>query len=381
MKSCVSAVFALATSVFAGSALGQERSELLRVDELLGKASLLHSGQAQVAEPGAQLVAGDVLTVDRDSRVTLRLGRHGLIELGPAAEIEVERVPFATYAHDLRTILRLRSGYLRMIWKQPPLDINWPLFIYFGADRANLISGEYFFERSESRMLACAAEGQLEIAGEGLKQTYVNPDQCWQTAGSEPLTNAVAMEAWVAVRQSRSLGSVAPATVAAKSEVAAVTPKPTPSPAPKPPQEDLPNNRALPKPPSAAAVDQKPSAIPGGTQSPTATQSTVPAKPAVSKPPPPAAEPKPKPTAPEKAPPPAGKWAVNVASLPDRASADLELSKLKRAGFDGLIAEATVKGRVWYRVQVAGLSDAKAADVMTARLKQAGYNQVWVIRP
>lgn len=455
---CLAAVIAFALAPVAAHAQGQ----LLRIQELQGKAELQRGGRSQAAAEGGVLQADDTLVLGSGARAALKLGRHGLIELGPGSSVQIERLPFATYATDLRTVLRLQNGYLRVIWKQPPLDINWPLFVYVDTDSANLITGEYFFEKSSlgkggERRALCSAEGDLTLTGSGhADSTKVEADNCWIVApGVAGLRKAVDMDDWVAVRQGRALGSVAeapktavasasmpaPAVASPPSTVAAATAQPTAKPAEKPVEKT--------QGPSAPAVVASPNASSGSlaaaqptspvyapkpsTESPKPAQGTpapapVPAyKPApapassaasVNPNPPPlpayrpssvAATPGSAPaTSPTPAPLPAyqpatpapavveaprptsrpatavggdGRWAVNIASLPDRASAQKELARLGKSGFVGAIAEAQVKGKTWYRIQVQGLRSREEADDIAGQLKSAGYAAPWVIKP
>ena len=401
MKSAVAFCLAAVTAFALMPAAAYAQGQLLRIQELQGKAELQRGGRSQAAAEGGVLQADDILVLASGARAALKLGRHGLVELGPGSSVQIERLPFATYATDLRTVLRLRQGYLRVIWKQPPLDINWPLFVYVDTDSANLITGEYFFEKSSlgkagERRALCSAEGDLTLTGAGhADSTKVEADSCWIVApGVTGLRKAVDMDDWIAVRQDRALG---PVSEAPKTAVAAA---PTPA-------------LAGPAPVVAAAVPQaaKPAEKPQLAAAPNASGAAAPPtlpvyvpKPAVESPPKPATNApatnpaplpayKPAPAAVVEAPKPtskpavassaggSGRWAVNIASVPDRPSAQKELARLGKSGFAGAIAEAEVKGKTWYRIQIQGLQSREEANDIAEQLKSAGYASPWVIKP
>lgn len=423
MKSAVAFCLA-ATAAFAFiPATAYAQGQLLRIQELQGKAELQRGGRSQAAAEGGVLQADDTLVLGSGARAALKLGRHGLVELGPGSSVQIERLPFATYATDLRTVLRLQQGYLRVIWKQPPLDINWPLFVYVDTDSANLMTGEYFFEKSRSeksgdRRALCSAEGDLTLTGTGHAEgTKIEADSCWiVTPAVAGLRKAVDMDDWVAVRQGRALARVAevPKTaVAAASVPASPPPSPalaaspspnvlaatqptmpvyTPKPTVEPPKPavNAPTPAAVPAPlpaykPSPAPVSSTPALNPNPAPLPAYKPATLPPPVAEAPKPSPAAKPIPAPV-PAPSPAPAssagdGRWAVNIASVPDRPSAQKELAKLGKSGFAGAIAEAQVKGKTWYRVQIQGLPNREEADDTVKQLKSAGYAAPWVIKP
>ena len=301
-------------------------AQMLRLDSLQGSAELTRGQEHPLLNVGSALQADDVITLGAGARAALRLGRHGILELGPGSELAVERLPFASYADDLRTVLRLRRGFLRVIWKQPPLDIQWPLFVYLDSDRANLLSGEYFFEVGAEITAICVAEGGLALAGGSRDDTQaLEPDRCYRlVAGIAPQAREQRPQDWIAVRENRVLDrSMWAAAKPSAPVVATVAPKPI-------------------------------------------------AKPAV----PPAVKPKPAP-----APATADAWTLNLASFPDQASADKELARVKKAGFPGVVQPAEVKGRNWYRVQIQGLASRAEAQGMAEQLKRAGFSQAWVMKP
>jgi cell division septation protein DedD len=323
-------------------------AQMLRLDNLQGRAELTRGKDHPALDDKTAIVADDVIKVGADSKLSLHLGRHGILELGAGSEIEIERVPFASYADDLRTVVRLRRGFLRVIWKQPPLDIHWPLFVYMDSDRASLATGEYFFEVGTEINAICVAEGELALAGGSRDDAQVlDPDTCYRlVAGIPPQPRAQQPQDWIAVREHRALDRsmwAAPAVAAAEQK-----PAPSKAPAAKPAAKT-----PVVKTPPAPKVAEKP----------------------VEKP-----APAPKPPR-EVSKPSGGAWTLNLASFPDQASADKELARLKKAGFPGIVQPADVKGRNWYRVQIQGLASKEEAQGMSEQLKTSGFMQAWILKP
>ncbi len=65
----------------------------------------------------------------------------------------------------------------------------------------------------------------------------------------------------------------------------------------------------------------------------------------------------------------AGNWVVQVASIPNQASAAELESKLKAGGYPAFIEKAEVNGRTTYRVQVGPEADRARAEQTAARLR------------
>ncbi|MDB5967946.1 MAG: Sporulation domain protein [Hydrocarboniphaga sp.] len=313
-------------------------AQMLRLDSQQGSVELTRGKEHPLLKADTAILADDVIKVGADSSLSLHLGRHGILEMGPGSELEVERLPFASYADDLRTVLRLRRGFLRVIWKQPPLDISWPLFVYMDSDRASLATGEYFFELGTEINAICVAEGELALAGGGRDDAQLlQADTCYRlVAGIPPQPRDQQPDDWIAVREHLALdrGMWGAPKAAAPAVVAAAAPK----------------------------VDK--------AAKPAPTTPNPAEKPAVVRAPPP-----------ETAVARAGAWTLNLASFPDQASADKELARLKKAGFPGVVQPADVKGRNWYRVQIQGLASKEEAQGMSGQLKAAGFMQAWIMKP
>lgn len=331
-------------------------AQMLRLDQLQGSAELTRGDTHPPLNAATAIVADDQIKVGAGSKLSLLLGRHGILELGAGSELTVERLPFASYADDLRTILRLRRGFLRVIWKQPPLDIKWPLFVYMDSDRAALLSGEYFFEVGSEINAICVAEGGLALQGGSRDEAQaLEPDTCYRMVpGVPPQPRDQRPEDWIAVRANRALDRsmwAMPAVAARASPPAAATAAPA-----------LPGITApMVTPPAAKPVAPKPAEKP-------AVKSVAPA---------PASPPRVVAAAAVAD----GGWTLNLASFPDQASADKELARLKKAGFPGVVTPADVKGRNWYRVQIQGLASREEAQGMAEQLKGSGFMQAWILRP
>lgn len=360
MKSSVAASLMLLS--IALSALPQAASaQMLRLDSLQGSAELTRGGQHPPLTKETAIADDDVVKVGAGSKLSLLLGRHGILELGAGSELLVERVPFASYSDDLRTILRLRRGFMRVIWKQPPLDIRWPLFVYMDSDRASLLSGEYFFEVGSEINAICVAEGGLALAGGSRDEAQaLEPDTCYRMVpGVPPQPRDQQPDDWIAVRQNRALDR----SMWSAPMVAAVPPPVVATPV-------LPGVSApLATPPVVKAAPVKPAEKPVEKPAAKLVEKPVVAAPAA-KPPKVAA-----------APVVGGGWTLNLASFPDQSSADKELARVKKAGFPGVVQPADVKGRNWYRVQIQGLASREEAQGMAAQLKASGFLQAWIMKP
>ncbi|WP_428312113.1 SPOR domain-containing protein [Hydrocarboniphaga sp.] len=341
-------------------------AQMLRLDQLQGSAELTRGDTHPPLNAETAIVADDQIRVGAGSKLSLRLGRHGILELGAGSELTVERLPFASYADDLRTILRLRRGFLRVIWKQPPLDIKWPLFVYMDSDRAALLSGEYFFEVGSEINAICVAEGGLALQGGSRDEAQaLEPDTCYRMVpGVPPQPRDQRPEDWIAVRANRALDRSMWAMPAVASSA---SPPVTATAAAAPPLPGI--TAPVVTPPAVRPVPPKPAEKPA----------EKPAVKSVAKAPVPAPASPPRVVAAAAVA--GGGWTLNLASFPDQASADKELARLKKAGFPGVVTPADVKGRNWYRVQIQGLASREEAQGMAEQLKGSGFMQAWILKP
>ncbi len=394
---------------------------ILLIDQTSGVAGVQRDGKRLALPAGAALQEQDLIVTDRSGRMTLRLGRHGFVEVGPNAEVGIERLPFAAYARDLKSIFSVSKGYFRVVWKHPQVSSNWPLYVYMAGHRVSLSSGEYFFHNRGESQTACVAAGQIALqaaGGEGVET--IKPPACAQLAGTKPpVINARNPDDWIAVRRSFSIEATA-ATLLARGPSA---PAPLPAAPAKPVIRTAPvaavasasppvaiaaaSNEALPStapyvaPPSTAQGASLPAARTGSAPIIAAPAAPAPSKPAAvpaSKAP--AATPSSaaatitapliigqvsaapvttKPVAAKTS----GGWVLNVASYADGSAAEAEAARLRAAGYRAAAAiPATVNGKPWYRVQMSGYASEAEARAAALELKtQLGLQNIWVLKP
>lgn len=367
---------ALALSTFVVLGAARADDAVLTVDTVSGGVTVERDGKRVTPKVGEALQEQDLLVTQGNGRLTLRFARHGFLDVGPNTEAGVERLPFAAYAKDLKSIFSLSRGYLRVVWKHPQLSTSWPLYIYMSGHRISLTSGEFFFQHNGSEQLACTAAGQLALQAVGAEGVEtIRPPACSRlVAGLPSQTLPRNPDDWIAVRRGFSLSPDA--------EVAAVVPRAAPS-AP----------RAVRDPAPAAGDD-----LPGVSTSVAAGPGPVVAAPVLPTPTPaprtgmvPAAQvpsaPAPSIASPASAPASAtadrrGGWALNVASYADTASAEKQAQQLRDAGYAGAVQSATVNGKVWYRVQVIGYASQQAARAAAQELQaRLGLKGIWVVKP
>ena len=343
--------------------------DVLTVDNVSGTASVDRLGTRSELKRGDQLSERDVVHVGAGGSLMLDFAGHGFIEVGPGAEIGIEKLPFATYADDLKTIFSLTHGYFRVVWKLPPQGGDWPLFVYFGSQHAALIPGEYFFDNQSGVARACVAAGHLSVlpnAGSELQK--LRPSACYRfVAGLPPERVPHEPSAWIAVRHSFDIDApTSPEAMLAANDTGSDDPGP-----------DF----------ATAAAASAPAAIPAPrVSSPPAVKPAAPAA-LAPKPMPAAASPPAAAVASAVAPAPtlppggSGEWGVNVASYPSTEDADKHAQQLRAAGYAATVQQAQVKGQNWYRVQLKGYPSADAARAVASELQaRFAYQGLWVNR-
>lgn len=418
---------------------------ILLIDQTSGVAGVQRNGKRLALQAGDALQEQDLIVTDRSGRMTLRLGRHGFVEVGPNAEVGVERLPFAAYARDLKSIFSVSKGYFRVVWKHPQLSSSWPLYVYMAGHRVSLVSGEYFFQNLGPEQRACVAAGQIALqasGGEGVET--IKPPSCVTfAAGKPPQTAPRSPDDWIAVRRGFSIEATA-GTLLAR-ETAPV--ESTPPPVAKPVISTAPAAMASLPPPTAIPSAQPPvvdEPLAAEPQAGTSTAATMPLGPVRAAPvlpaptgaprtavapalpvfepqiyPPPSAVPplatsspiligqvQAAPATPEvKAlPPPApvatkpaaavqtaavtpaagsGAWALNIASYSEAAVAEREVVRLRAAGYASALSQpATINGKSWHRVQIGGYTSESAARAAALELKaKLGVQNIWVLKP
>lgn len=333
--------------LLAAAAFAARAGAVLTVDSAAGAVGVDRLGTSLVLKPGDPLKERDLVKVGADGKLSLAFADHGFMELGPDSQIAIEKLPFASYADDLKTIFSLTRGYLRVVWRLPPQPGGWPLFVYFGSQHAALSTGEYFFDDQAGVARACVAAGRLSVlpnAGSELQD--LRPSACYRfVAGLPPEKVVHDGSAWIAVRRGFNIdapsspeamlaanddgsgGAAAPQQAAAASRPAApVRRRPPP---------------AAPKLVAAAASPALPA--PGGAASGS------------------------------------GEWGVNVASYPVLDDADRHAQQLRAAGYAATVQQAQVKGHAWFRVQLSGYSSADAARAAASELQaRFAYKGLWV---
>lgn len=372
---------------------------ILFIEQSSGVAGVQRDGKRLALQAGEALQEQDLIVTERSGRVTLRLGRHGFVEVGPNAEIGVERLPFAAYARDLKSIFSVGKGYFRVVWKHPQLSSNWPLYVYMSGHRISLSSGEYFFQNLGEQQRVCVAAGQIALQAAGSESLEtIKPPACVQLdAKSAPKVTPRNPDDWIAVRRAFSIEATA-ATLLARDTTPAepaappvakpiITTAPTPITSMPPPVAIAPAPIiaapvvsapivSAPVPPPVAAEPRK-ATPPAATATAPIIIGQVQTLPAVT----PA-----KASAAVVAKPPvagSGTWALNVASYPDAAVAEREALRLRTAGYASAGTQAaTISGKTWYRVQLGGFASEALARSTAVELKtKMGLQNVWVLKP
>ena len=350
----------IAVSLLAGTAQAAQES-LLILDQSSGGAAVQRNGKRLALNPEDALQEQDQIVTDRTGRMKLNFARHGFVEIGANSEVGVERLPFATYARDLKSIFSVGKGYFRVVWKHPQLSTSWPLFVTLAGHRISLTSGEYFFSHTGSEQRACVAAGQMDVQPAGSTQTEtIKPPACVRfVANTTPQLIARNPDDWIAVRRGYDIDATAATLLAA--DAAAPASRPPPSPARAPIIAAAPAAVA-----SAAPVIARAPVVP----TPQAASKVV----ASSKPKPPVVAAASAATG--------GDWALNIASYSEAVAAEQAVAKLRGAGYEASSQPAVVNGRNWYRVQLRGFADQAAARAAALQLKtELGLQNIWVLKP
>lgn len=351
-----------AASLLAGTAQAAQES-LLILDQSSGVAAVQRNGKRLALNPEDAVQEQDRIVTDRTGRMKLNLARHGFIEVGANSEVGIERLPFATFARDLKSIFSVSKGYFRVVWKHPQLSTHWPLFVTLAGHRIGLTSGEYFFSNTGSEQRACVAAGQMDVQTAGSTEAEtetIKPPACVRfVANTTPQLIARNPDDWIAVRRGYDIDATTTSMLAAV--VAAPARPPSPAPA-RAPIIAAASSTAAPAAPviARAPVASAPKASPKAAA---ASQPKLPIAAVVS-------------TAT------GGDWALNIASYTEVAAAEQEVARLRGAGYEASSQSALVNGRNWYRVQLRGFADQAAARAAALKLKtELGLQNIWVLKP
>lgn len=323
-------------------------AQVLSVESIQGKVTLERPEGSRSLARGDVLRSGDRLRTGKQANLRLNFARYGFVDLGADSELRIERIPHASFATDLRSVLRVDQGYMRMVWKHPQISTSWPIFVYVDQQRASLTSGEYFFEHRSGRQIACVAAGQMAVTdGQDGVARSLHPQACYRLyVGLPPQRILRESGDWVAIRGQFNIGELPEAD---RQLAAAPRNTPAPSPRPQAPANDEPGPAAQPRPATAGR--------------------TTPARPVIN-------QTSTNPVAPE-----GGPWALSVASFQDSNAAESQSRRLRDGGFAAQVVPVTVKGKPWYRVMIPGFGSAGAARQQAARIEsELGMKGAWVFR-
>ena len=328
---------------------------ILRIEQGNAAAGVQRDGKRLALSAGDSLQEQDQIVTDASGRMSLRLGRQGFIEVGSDAEVGIERLPFATYAGDLKSIFSVSKGYLRVVWKRAEAKRHWPLFVYMAGHRVSLIGGEYFFQNTDVEQRACVAAGQLslQVAGREGAQLIQAPACVQLRTDQAPAVSPRNADDWPAVRRRFDIAATAASLLATDTKPALAS-KASSASIPMPPlRATLPPETVT---TTAPIVLRQAPVLASAARANTANAQTAPS----------------------------GDWILNVASYAEVADAEQEVLRLRAAGFVGAQAQSQpvlVNGKSWYRVQVTGLaSEAAATQTAEAISSKLGLKNAWVVK-
>jgi len=74
------------------------------------------------------------------------------------------------------------------------------------------------------------------------------------------------------------------------------------------------------------------------------------------------------------------KWTVQVRATLDRADATGVIKRLKALGYDAFVAEAEIKGKIWYRVRVGNFATQPQAETLQKQLRgEEGFRDAFIV--
>lgn len=405
----LSALFGLSLAAAAMAA----DDAVLTVDTVSGNVIVQRDGKQLPLRVGDPLQEQDLVQTEPGAHLTLRFARHGFVDIGGNTEAGVERLPFAPYAKDLKSIFSLSRGYLRVVWKHPQISTSWPLFIYMSGHRISLTSGEFFFQHDGDEQMACSAAGQLALQAVGADGVEtVRPPACTRLIpGLPPQTTPRDPDEWIAVRRAYDLRPGAVQLVAQAPPVERLA-QPAVPPAPAPASQSQSGPASVAKSPAGSREATVLDVILGSGAAPPTSNVVSRSGPVSPAPVLPSPSPAPKvglsaalpatanqaptvvpevakPTVPVTAAPkqtaavrPTSEWALNIASYADPASAEQQVQRLRDAGYPVVVQPATVNGKSWWRVQVPGYASQQDAKAAANEIQnKLGVRGIWVVRP
>lgn len=315
----------------------------LRVERSDSGASLKRNGQLATLRDGTALRTQDLIT-SLGGEPVMALGRYGRLRLGPGAMLGVNALPASGYAEDLHTVLRLRQGYMRMIWKRPDLVTPWPLYVEVGDFSLQLSSGDFHFEAGAGGQARfCIAEGEAQLPSHIYPLPLKAPACFSLTAGYTPRAVLRSPGDFVAMARGSSIGEL-PRSVT-----------------PLPPQS-MALAAAVPRASVAKAAHPR---IMAEKRKPRAAPRSVAL--AVG--------------GPESTPEARGDWILNVCSSTTREDADAQQSRLRAAGYDAQMQPVEINGQAWYRLRLLNLPSRGRANELAQQVRsRLGYTSPWVSR-
>ncbi|MEK6805536.1 MAG: SPOR domain-containing protein [Pseudomonadota bacterium] len=350
----------------------QAAAQLLSVDQSSGGVEVERGGKTLRLSLNDPLIESDVVRIDSTGRLSVRFADRGLFELGPGAEAIIERLPYASFAPELSTVIRLKHGFLRAVWNPPATPATWSLRVKLGGLRASLAAGEYFFEAATPTLIsstACVANGVIELVEEMRGALTLKPSRCYHFESNGPKIAEYSESDWVALRNDAVLRPPQPAP-----PPAAIVRKPQYEIENAPPaQLQLQADTApLEKPTPAALTGEKKSDLSGALARTEAKPRPLMTPIVVT----PASNP-----LPQSAHKQTGHWTLQLTASASLTGAEREAKKLKAAGYEPEIMTAEVNGKTWHRVRITGYADAiearKAGDEIKTRL---GYPNIWIAK-
>lgn len=344
-----------------GLALAQR--PLLTVDAVQGQAWVYTAdGQRQRLAANDEVDEGSRVVTDAESRVNMRLSRHGRMDLGPSSELEVESLPFSSYATRLRTELQLARGKLRVVWKHPQISTTWPIYIGIDTLRASLGSGEYFFERDGSLYEACVAAGQIALdRPDAAAVETLKPIACYSLARKPALRQERVADDWMARRRQVRAGLPALANAGPRRGATSSG-------------NYLDDYRRAFVDDDNTMSEQR--GRPFREAEPVAVE---PVNPEYIEPEPVVVASEPSVVGDAVLPEGDGQWALIVGSFPSTGEAAPLLTKLRGLGYPVDTQAAEVRGRTWYRVRVPGYDTVARANRASADIAdRGGIDGAWV---
>lgn len=337
---------------------------LLTVDAVQGQAWVYTAdGQRNRLTANDEVDEGSRIVTDAESRVNMRLSRHGRMDLGPASELEVESLPFSSYATRLRTELQLARGKLRVVWKHPQISTTWPIYIGIDTLRASLGSGEYFFEREGALYEACVAAGQIALdRPDAAAVETLKPVACYSLARKPALRQERVADDWVARRRQVRAGLTALASGGPRRGASSSG-------------DYLEDYRRAFVDDGGSVASQR--GRPFREAEPVAVEPAAP--PVIVAPTPQVVSTEPVATGAAVLPEGAGKWALIAGSFSTPAEAEPLVTKLRGLGYPVDTQAADVRGRTWHRVRIPGYDTVARANRAASDIAdRGGVDGAWV---